>query len=114
MGVVEQAVADRLSEGRLAEVVVPLGGRELARDDSGAGAVAILENLQEVAALLLLDRREPPVVDDQDIEAGQFGEEADVGAVGPSQGEFMEEARGPAVARAIAFAAGLVRQRAGD
>jgi hypothetical protein len=114
MGVVEQAVADRIGEGRLAEVVVPLGGRELACDDRGASAVAILEELQEVAALGILDGRQPPVIDDEDVEASQLGEQAEVGAVGPGQGEFMEEARGAAVARAIAFAAGLVRQRAGE
>src|SRR2546426_3780841 len=80
MGVVQQAVADRVGRGRLAEVVVPLGGRQLARDDGRMGAIAILQDLEEVAALRILDRRQPPVVDDEDIEAGQLGEQADVGA----------------------------------
>src|SRR5206468_9402352 len=114
MGVVQQAVADRVGQGRLAEVVVPLGGWQLARDDGRVGAIAILQDLEEVAALRILDRRQPPVVDDEDIEAGELGEQADVGAIGPGQGELVEEARSPAVAGAIALATGLVRQRTGD
>src|SRR2546427_5642362 len=65
MGVVQQAVADRVDQGRLAEVVVALGGRQLARDDGRVGAIAILQDLEEVAALRILDRRQPPVVDDR-------------------------------------------------
>ena len=60
----QEAVADGVGDGRLAEVVVPLGGRELARDDGRAGAVAVLQDFQEVAALLVLDRGEAPVIDD--------------------------------------------------
>src|SRR5437867_1944189 len=67
MGVVQQAVADRVGQGRLAEVIVPLGGWQLARDDGRVGAIAILQDLEEVAALRILDRRQPPVVDDEDI-----------------------------------------------
>src|SRR5438034_11514444 len=114
MGVVQQAVADRVGQGGLAEVVVPLGGWQLARDDGRVGAIAILQDLEEVAALRILDRRQPPVVDDEDIEAGELGEQADVGAIGPGQGELVEEARSPAVAGAIALATGLVRQRTGE
>src|SRR5207245_11643955 len=64
------------------------------------------------AAMRISDGGEPPGVDDEDVEAGQPGEQADVRAVGPGQGEFVEETRGPTVAGAIALAAGLVGERA--
>ena len=99
----QEAVADRIGEGRLAEIVVPLGRRQLAGDDGRTGVVAILQDLEEVATLGILDRGEPPVIDDEDIEAGELGEQADVGAVGPGQGKLVEETRGPAVASAIAL-----------
>lgn len=54
----EDAVADRIGDGRIAEVVVPLGGRQLAGEDRGAGAVAILEDLQQVAPIDVAQRRE--------------------------------------------------------
>jgi len=61
MGVVQEAIADRVGQGGLAEIVVPVGGRQLARDDRGAAAVAILEDLEQVAALLILDGGEAPI-----------------------------------------------------
>ena len=94
----------------VAEVVVPLGRRELAGDDGGAGAVAVLQDLEQVAALLVRDRREAPVVDDQDVDAGELAEQADVGAVGAGQGELVEEPRRAAVEGAEALAAGLLRR----
>ena len=45
----EEAVADGVGQGRLAQVIVPLAGRQLARDDRRAAAVAVFENLEEIA-----------------------------------------------------------------
>jgi hypothetical protein len=84
VGVVQDAIADGVGQGGLAEVVVPLGGWQLARD-RGAAAVAVFENLEQIPALLILD--EAPVVEDEDVKAGELGEQADVGAVGEGQDE---------------------------
>src|ERR1700674_5202244 len=113
MGVVQEAVADGVGQGRLAEVVVPLGRRQLAGDNRAAAAIAILEDLEEVTALLILDGGEAPIVEDEDVEAGELGEQADVGAVGAGQQEGVEEAGGAPVVGAVALAAGLMRERAG-
>jgi hypothetical protein len=43
---------------------MPLGRRQLARDDGRAVAVAVLEDLEQVAALLVGDRRQAPVVEE--------------------------------------------------
>ena len=102
MGVVQEPVADRVGQGRIGQVVMPLVGRQLAGDDGRAGAVAILEDLEQIAALGVLDGREPPVVDDEDIDAGQLGEQADVGAVGPGQGAGVEESGEAPVLGAVA------------
>jgi len=111
---VKEAVADGVGQSGVGEVVMPLGWRELAGDDGRAGAIAILEDLEEVAALLILDRGEAPVVDHEDVDAGELAEEADVGAIGAGQGELVEEARGAAVAGAIALAARLMCQGTRD
>ena len=74
----EQPIADGVGQGGVGEVGVPRGGWELAEDDGRAGGVAILEDLEQVAALLILDRREAPVVDQKDVEAGELAEQADV------------------------------------
>jgi hypothetical protein len=63
VSVVEEAIADRVGQGLVSEVVVPLGRRELARDDRRVDAIAILQDLEQVAALVVLDRGEAPVID---------------------------------------------------
>ena len=114
MGVVQEAVADGVGQGRLAKIVVPLSGRQLARDDRGAAAVAILEDFEEIAPFLILDGGETPVIEDEAIEAGQLGEQADVGAIGAGQREVVEEARGAPIVGAVALAAGLMGERTGQ
>jgi hypothetical protein len=72
VGVVQDAVADGIGQGSIGEVLMPQGRRELAGDDGRAGPVAVLEDLEQVAALLILGGGEAPVVDDQDVEAGEL------------------------------------------
>ena len=102
----QEAVTNGVGEGGLADVLVPLGRRQLVRDDRRPHAVAILEDLQDVAPLLVLERGEGPVVDEQHVYARELAEETDVSAVGAGQGQLVEEARGPATEAAVALPAG--------
>src|SRR6185295_9524330 len=65
--VVEEPVTDRIGEGGLPDVVVPLGGRQLARDDGRAAAVAVFEDLEEIAAFLVLHGGQAPVIEDEHV-----------------------------------------------
>src|SRR2546427_3865481 len=114
MGVVKEAIADRVRHRGVREVLVPLVGRELARDDRRPGLAAILQDLEQVAAVLTPQRAEAPVLEHEDVDAGELAEEADVGAVGMSEGEFVEEPGHAAVERPISLAAGLLGKGAGE
>src|SRR4030095_1068353 len=114
MGIVEQPIADGVGQRRLPGVVMPLARGELARDDRRAAAVAVLENLKEIAPLLILHGREAPVVENEDIHARELAEQTAVTAVGAREREVVEEPGGPAVVRAVAATAGVVGQRTGD
>src|SRR2546422_5137044 len=114
MGVVKEAIADRVRHRGVPEVLVPLVGRELARDDRRPGLAAILQDLEQVAAVLTPQRAEAPVLEHEDVDAGELAEEADVGAVGMSEGEFVEEPGHAAVERPISLAAGLLGKGAGE
>jgi hypothetical protein len=113
-GVVEAvSLVWQVGEGeRTPVVVVPALGRELARDDGGAHAVAILEHLEEIAAVAVGDGRDGEVVEHEDVDAREAGEETGIAAVGAGEAELVEEARGPPVCGAEALAAGLLGERA--
>ncbi len=63
MGVVDEAVEDGVGEGGVADDVVPSVDGDLAGDHGGAAAVAFLDDLEEIAALLGPERLETPVVE---------------------------------------------------
>ena len=61
MGVVDDAVEDGIGQGWIADQVVPAIDRNLAGDQRRAAAVAVLDNLEEIPALLRTERFEAPV-----------------------------------------------------
>ena len=70
VGVVDEAVEDGVGEGGIADDLVPVFDRDLAGDDGGAAAVAILDDFEQVAALLGGQRIEPPIIEDEQLDAG--------------------------------------------
>src|SRR5262245_10638024 len=114
VGVVEEAIADGVGQRGLADEGVPLSDGKLAGQDGGAGAVPVVQQFEEVSAILRGEGVEAPVVDEQDVDAGEPGEQAEVGAVGAGQGELMEEARGATVEGPETFATGLLGEGAAD
>src|SRR5206468_8068271 len=63
-------------------------------------------------ALGFADRDEAQVVEDEDVGASDAAEQTRIGAVG--LGELVEETRGAAIEGAVALAASLLRESAGD
>ena len=97
MGIVEQPIADGVGQRRLPEVVMPLAGWELARDDRRAATVAVFENLEEIAPLLVLHGGQAPVVEHEDVHAGELAQQLAVATIGAGELEVVEEPGGPAV-----------------
>jgi hypothetical protein len=108
MGGVEDAIADGVGGGGVGEVVVPVLRIELAGEDRRADAVAVLEDFEQVAALGVGDGSDGEVVDDEDIEASETCEYAREGAIGASETELVEEARGAAVGGAESLPTSLM------
>ena len=86
MGPVDQAVHDRVGDRGLPQVVMPLLARQLAGDDRRPSPVAIVDHFQQIAAMPIGDRRQAPVVQDQDIDAGEARQDGDIGAIGMREG----------------------------
>src|SRR5579863_721008 len=79
VGAVDDAIEDGVGERRLADEVVPIVDWQLTGDDDRAGLIAgliaILDDLQEIAALLGIELFRSPVVEDQEIDAGECAQE---------------------------------------
>ena len=88
---VDQAVEDGVAEGGVADDVVPVFEGELAGDEGGAPAVAVVEDLEEIAALDIVQGDHPVVVQGQELGAKQAVEELGIGPIGLGEGEFVEE-----------------------
>jgi hypothetical protein len=93
VSVVKESIADGVCNGGISDVVVPLLDGELAGDDGGARAVAIVHDLEQVTALGFTDRDQAEVVEDEDVGAGDSAEQTRIGAVGLSERELIEEMR---------------------
>jgi hypothetical protein len=79
--------------GGIADQRVPLVDWKLAGDGGGAAAVAILEDLQEVMTRRGVERFEPPVVEDEQIDTTERAQQTRVAAVAARQGEIGEQPR---------------------
>jgi len=101
MGIVQNSIADGVGHGRVAKVVVPFRRGQLAGDDGGAKAVAIFQQLEQIAALLLFRWRDRPIVQHQQIDAGELLQKRDVRAIGMRQSQIFEEARRATVKGAV-------------
>jgi hypothetical protein len=114
MGIVDEAVEDGVGIGGLADEAVPVGDGDLAGDEGGFSAIAVLEDFQEVVAGLGGQGLEAPVVEDQQIDGGETLEAAGEGAVAVGQGEIVEQLGGANVEDGAVIPASLVTQGAGQ
>ena len=108
------AIQDRVAERGLADDVMPGWHGELAGDQDGAAAVAILDDFHGVAALAGGEAIGSPIVEDEEIDLDQHAEQAREAAVAVGEIEIGEQARHAGVVDGVAVAARLLRQRAGQ
>ena len=109
-----QPVEDGICEGWVANDVIPLLYRELTCDDGRLAAIAIIHDLHQIAPLAGGHLFRAPVVQDQNIGAHNFAEDALEAAIAPRGGQFAEEAWHPIVEGDFALPAGLMTQGAGQ
>ena len=111
VGIVNNTVQDRIAERGLADNFMPSGGRELAGDQDGATAIAILDDLHEIAPLAGGEAVRSPIIEHEKIDLDQHAEQPREAAVAMSEIEIGEQARHSGVVDGVAVAAGFLRQR---
>src|SRR6201995_5177797 len=114
MSAVNDAVEDGVTESRIADVSVPFVHRELAGDDGGSAAVAIVDDLQQIASLFSGERCQSPVIEDEDLHAGQALEHAGIATVTPGETKPFQHARHALIEHGAIIPAGAVTEGTGN
>ena len=109
-----ESVEDPVGDRALADEFVPGIGRLLAGDEGGAGALAVVEDFQEESVLVRFHGGEAKIVDDQQVDAGQFPQQSGEAAVGLGDGQLSEEFGFVVVQGAVSLATGFVGQGAAE
>ena len=91
MGIVNEAVEDGVGISRVADESVPFVDGDLAGEDGRAASIAFLEDFVEVTAGTSVERFEAPIVEDEELNAGEAAQDAGIAAVTAGEGEFGEE-----------------------
>src|SRR5260370_39153816 len=108
MGVVNEAVEDGISIGRVANEGVPFVDQDLAGEDGRAAPVAFLEDLVEVTTGTGVERFEAPIVEDEELDAGETAEDAGIATVTAGERKLGEELGNPLIENRAVVAAGLL------
>ena len=114
IGIVDNAIEDGVGEGRFADDVVPLVGRQLTGDERRSVAVAVLGDLHQIAPLIGRETIRAPVVEYQEIGLDQNTEQTREAAVAMGELEIGKQTRHAGVVDGVAVTAGFLRQRAGE
>src|SRR5215207_5055485 len=75
--------------------------------------MSVVEDFQEIAPLLGRERRQAPVIQDQELDARQRLEQATVTAIAAREQQVIEQPRQAMVEDRAVVAAGLVAERTG-
>ena len=115
MRVVDEPIQDGVGEGGVANEVMPVVDRDLARDQRGPPAGAVVDDFEEIAAFPITERGEAPVVENDELRFREVQEEFSVRSIGVRADEILaQEARETEVAYGVALAAGALAQGAGE
>src|SRR5260370_23744092 len=114
MGVVDDAVEDGVGDGRLAGGLVPSVDRDLAGGEGCAAAVALLDDLQEIAALVGPERFEPPVVEDEQPHLAEPLHQPWIATVAAGECEVGEQLGHALIENGSVVATGFVAECAGE
>ena len=91
--VVDEAVEDGVGQGWIPDGLVPELDRHLGSDHRRPHIVAIVEDFEQVATMDVLQRRDEPIVKDDEIDVRERGELVPVRAVGSCDVEVVKESR---------------------
>ena len=94
MGIVDQPIEDGVGIGRIADDLVPYRYWQLTDDDRRAASVTLLEDFEQVVPRPGVERFEPPVVEDQQLDAAELGQDLGMTAIAARASARLENSLG--------------------
>src|SRR5215472_6157532 len=110
MSVMDDAVEDGVGEGRFADRIVPTVDRDLAGDQRGAAAVAVLDDFEHFVALLRSERLEAPIIEDQQLDAAEGAHQTQISPVAAGERQIAEHPRHALIEHRAVIATGLLSE----
>jgi hypothetical protein len=95
--IVDDAIEDGVGVGGIADQLVPFVDGDLAGDDRRSAAVSFFENLEQVMTSGGIEGLEPPVVEDEQLDAAERALDASIATIAASKREVGEELGNEAV-----------------
>ena len=110
--VLQKAIQNGVSNGRIPNPGMPMFYRQLAGNDRGFVAGAVIDDLQQVGARHAVDGSHTPVIQEQYIGSGQLNEPFTEGAAAMPNAQFFLQTRDALVNRRVTSSASMLGQRA--
>ena len=79
----DEAVEDGVTEGGIADDIMPVFDGQLAGDEGGATTVAVVEDFEEITALDVVEGHHTEVVESEEMSTEQAVEKLGVGSIRP-------------------------------
>jgi hypothetical protein len=113
VGVVDDAIEDRIGIGRIANQIVPFVDWDLAGDDGRSAAVAFFEDLEEIVPCSGVERFEAPIVEDEQLHAAERPQDARIASVAAGERKIGEQFWNALIEDGAVVATSLVTERRG-
>ena len=114
MSIVDNTIEDGVGDGGFTNHVVPLGDGELGGNQCRFAPVAFFEDFQEIEALLIIEGVSAPVVEHQQLHAGEFVDEAREAAVETRHGKILKQTRDSQIEDGMIQPGGLTPEGTGQ
>lgn len=114
MRIVDDPVEDGVGDGGFSDHLMPSRDRKLGGDDCGSALVALFEEFEQIKALLIGEGMGAPVVEHQELDAGEFVDETRESTIESGHAHILEQAGHAHVGYRVVQSRSLMPEGAGQ
>jgi hypothetical protein len=110
----DDPVQDRISDGGISDVVIPIFYGKLTCNEGRTDAVTILDDFEEVSAFGVAEGGQSEIIENEQMGFREFLNEVSVGTIGPGKSDLIEELRHTEIKGPKPFPTGLLSEGTGE